>query len=92
MLVWKDVKLDRIGEDVRNRTRTHCKWERLSVLAFQWTIGQYLIHIPYASAIPFLDIHSGESLVQALKEATKRMLVTALLVKHGNNHCLSWRN
>lgn len=45
------------------------------------TIWQYLIHKPHDSVIPFLDIHFRESLAHVFKEASKRVLVSALFAK-----------
>lgn len=42
------------------------------------------MHKPYDSAIPFLDIHSRESLTHVIKEARKRILVSASFMKNGN--------
>lgn len=44
-----------------------------------------LMHKPYDSVIPFLDIHCRESLAHLLKEASKRILVSAPFVKDGDN-------
>lgn len=60
-----------------NGTLTHCKWEHMLVPPLQETIWQYLMHKPCDSAIPFLDIRSRESLARVLKEASKRILVSA---------------
>lgn len=55
------------------------------VLPHWGTIWQYLMHKPYDSVIPFLDIHSRESLAHVRKKASKRILVAAPFVKNGNN-------